>query len=100
MPIALRLTTVEWVRVQRQLFKCGDWLKRLLAVEVLLAEIELVPGDGSLVPNKRKPLFIVHDTSDGFIYSQTERRGRKWFARQWEGRNSMTGASTARCRRE
>jgi hypothetical protein len=35
------------------------------------------------VPDQRKPLFIVHDTSDGFIYSCAERRGRKWFARHW-----------------
>jgi hypothetical protein len=50
----------------------------LLAVQVLL------DGDGSPVAEKRKPLFIVHDTDDGFIYSKTERRGRRWFACRWD----------------
>src|SRR4051794_9450416 len=78
-----RLTTSESLRVQRHLFKCGDCLKLLLALEILLAEKELLDGDGSPVPDSRKPLFIVHDTADGFIYSKAERRGRKWFARHW-----------------
>jgi hypothetical protein len=29
------------------------------------------------------PLYIVHDTADGMIYSRAERRGRTWFARHW-----------------
>jgi len=34
-------------------------------------------------PGKNRPLFIVHDTVDGLIYSRAERRGKKWFARHW-----------------
>jgi hypothetical protein len=78
-----RLTTAESLRVQRHLFKCGDCLKHLLALEIMLAEKELLDGGGAPVPDPRKPLFIVHDTGDGFIYSKAERRGRKWFARHW-----------------
>ena len=87
-----RLTTAESLRVQRHLFKCGPCLQRLLALEILLAQKELLDGNGSPAPDKRKPLFIVHDTGDGFIYSKTERRGRKWFARNW-GKLAADGKS-------
>ena len=30
-----------------------------------------------------KPLFFVHDTSDGMVYSRAQRHGRKWLARHW-----------------
>src|SRR3954465_866570 len=78
-----RLATADSIRVQRHLFKCGDCLKRLLALEILFAQKELLDGDRSPPPDPRKPLFVVHDTGDGFIYSKTERRGRKWLARHW-----------------
>jgi hypothetical protein len=63
--------------------KCGDCVKRLLAQEILLAQKELLDGDGSSVWDVCKPVFIVHDTGDGFIYSKAERRGRKSWARRW-----------------
>jgi len=33
--------------------------------------------------DRRKPLFIVHDTDDGLIYLRTERQGRSWRAHNW-----------------
>jgi hypothetical protein len=68
---------------QRHLFKCGPCLKRLLEIEYKLALEEALLGGGSPIPDKRKPLFIVHDTGDGFIYSRAEKTGGKWFARHW-----------------
>jgi hypothetical protein len=35
------------------------------------------------VRRARTPLFNVHDTEDGMIYSRATREGRKWIARHW-----------------
>ena len=77
-----RLPTVESLRVQKHLFECPACLHRLLEMEVLN---ELAEELNSHVPkpDRRKPLFIVHDTADGLMYSRTERRGRVWIARHW-----------------
>jgi hypothetical protein len=78
-----RLATADSIRVQRHLLNCATCLRRLVEVEVLLAEVERIAGSRRPTPNLRKPLFIVHDTADGFIYSRAERRGRKWYAKHW-----------------
>jgi hypothetical protein len=76
------LSRAKSLRVQRHLLACGPCLRRLVEVEGQLAEKGLVYAR-VLVPGLRKPLHIVHDTADGFIYSRAERRGRKWLARHW-----------------
>jgi hypothetical protein len=93
------LTTHDSIRVQRHLFACGDCLRRLVAVEFRLAQEELL-RDRSPVWDKRKPLFIVHDTADGLVYLRVEKRGWKWIARHWGDQlqgarefNSMQGAN-------
>ena len=78
-----KLPTRESLRVQRHLFKCPSCLRSLVEIEVRLAARELIEGDHVPVADRRKPLFIVHDTADGMIYSRAERRGRKWLARHW-----------------
>ena len=78
-----KLKTSESLRVQRHLFKCRPCLHRLIEIEVHLASRELIEGDRAPVADRRKPLFIVHDTADGMIYSRAERRGRIWLARHW-----------------
>ena len=50
------------------------------------------------VPDKRKPLHIVHDTADGFIYSRTEKQGRKWIAHHWG--DQLQGARECKTMRE
>jgi hypothetical protein len=35
------------------------------------------------MPDRRKPLDVVHDTGDGVVYLRAERRGRNWIARNW-----------------
>jgi hypothetical protein len=79
------LTTAESIRVQRHIFNCPDCLKRLIAIgfAVALKDAEGRAGSRSAKPDMRKPLFIRHDTADGFIYSRVEKRGQKWFALHW-----------------
>jgi hypothetical protein len=76
-----RMTTVESLRAQRHLFNCAPCLKRLLAIEVQLAIGESLWPEA--VPTSAKPLFVRHDTGDGFIYSRVEQRGRFWLSRHW-----------------
>jgi hypothetical protein len=78
-----RLPTAKSIRVQRHLFKCGPCLQRLIGIEVQLAALELIAGDRAPMPEKSKPLFIVHDTADGFVYSRAEERRGAWYARHW-----------------
>src|SRR4051794_8827750 len=79
-----RLSTAESLHVQRHIFKCADCLKRLIEVELMVALTgPEVPSRGLPPANTRKPLFIRHDTADGFIYSRVERRGSTWLARHW-----------------
>jgi hypothetical protein len=77
-----RLRTSDSIRLQRHLYKCGLCLRRLVEITLDLALKGLAPEQLS-IPDSRKPLYIVHDTADGFIYSETERRGHKWLARHW-----------------
>ena len=62
-----KLKTVDSVRLQRHLFRCGPCLERLIRFEFLLA-VSDVAGGGPRSPeyDHRKPLFIRHDTADGF----------------------------------
>ena len=74
------LTTAESLRVQRHIFKCPDCLNRLIEVELRLA---IADADMPLLhrkPQLKKPLFVRHDTADGFIYSRVEKRRGKWLA--------------------
>ena len=77
-----RLPTQASISVQRHLYQCGKCLQRLVEITFGLA-LDRVTPEALPVVSKRKALFIVHDTADGFIYSRTERRGRKWIARHW-----------------
>jgi hypothetical protein len=77
-----RISTVDAIRLQRHLFKCEACLHRLIEIETVLAVAERVV-DLTPIVDERKPLFIVHETGDGMIYSRAEKRGRKWWARHW-----------------
>jgi hypothetical protein len=77
-----RLTTVESLRLQRHLFRCSSCLRQLIEFEAV-NEIAEKLYSHPLTPDRRKPLFVVHDTADGMIYSQSTRNGRKWIARHW-----------------
>jgi hypothetical protein len=76
------LLATDAVRVQQHIFKCAPCLRRLIRIEVLLARLEMLVD---ILPRTRRnrPVFIVHDTADGLIYSKTEKEGRKWIARHW-----------------
>jgi hypothetical protein len=92
-----RLTTAASLRLQRHLFNCSNCLNRLLEIEVINEGID---GIATLRPkvDKRKPLFIVHDTGDGMIYSRADRRGSRWIARHWGP--ELAGARQCRTMRE
>jgi hypothetical protein len=77
-----RVPTSESIRLQRHLFDCPPCLYQLLELE---AVNEIAERLNSHTPkaDRRKPLFVVHDTGDGLIYSRAERLGRKWIARHW-----------------
>jgi hypothetical protein len=71
-----RLPTADSLRVQRHLFNCDLGLKRLIEIEYQIAVEEAIVGTRAPVPDERKPLFIVHDTGDGPVYSRAEKGGR------------------------
>jgi hypothetical protein len=77
-----KLTTHESIQVQRHIYDCPDCLRRLIEV-TFVQELAGVGPKPLCVPSTRKPLWFVHDTADGFVYSKVERRGRKWIARHW-----------------
>jgi hypothetical protein len=77
-----QLPTPKSIRVQRHISQCEPCLRQLVERTIGLALLGL--GPEILVPvNHRRPLFIVHDTADGFVYARTEHRGRQWIARHW-----------------
>jgi hypothetical protein len=77
-----RLPNTSSLRLQRHLFKCSPCLQRLTEIEKSLGLMER-STDRSQLTSRRKPLFIVHNTIDGPVFSQAKRRGRRWFARHW-----------------
>ena len=78
------LTTAQSLRLQAHIFHCPDCLTRLKEIELLLALPDASVGrQDSAKAEMRKPLFIRHDTVDGFIYLRVEKRGRKWLALHW-----------------
>jgi hypothetical protein len=93
-----KLPTPDSIEVQRHLFNCGPCLHRLIEIEYALAALDLIVPRGPAM-NKRKPLFIVHDTADGFVYCQTVRLAHgKWMARNWGDR--LQGARECKTMRE
>jgi hypothetical protein len=91
-----RLSTSESLRIQRHLFNCKPCLKRLVELEYKLGLQEKTGTGRAAVsaPHRRKPLFIRHDTADGFIYCRVERYGRRWVARHWG--DQLAGARECR----
>src|SRR5436190_21445368 len=77
-----RLRTHDSIRVQQHLYKCSGCLSRLVQITFNLDLNGFVLTELS-TPDKRKPLYMAHETADGWIYSKCERQGRKWIARQW-----------------
>ena len=79
-----KLPTLTSIRTQRHIYNCTPCLQRLVQITFALAARGLGSGpaitDGA---HKGKPLFFVHDTADGFIYSRTEKRGSQWEAHHW-----------------
>jgi len=69
------------LRAQQHMRKCASCLAWLIAVEAQLGAAR----DPSLlrVPERRHPLFAVHDTIDGLIYSRAELSDGEWSARHW-----------------
>jgi hypothetical protein len=77
-----KLSTQESLVVQRHLYHCGPCLQHL--VEITFCQEALGLGPTPLaIPNQRIPLYMIHDTADGLIYSKVDRRGGKWVARHW-----------------
>src|SRR4051812_32197723 len=76
------LRTSESLRVQQHVMDCPRCLHRLIDIETAAECLEAIAGHALLI-DKRKPLYVVHDTADGMILSRTEKRGRAWFARHW-----------------
>ena len=69
------LATAESLRLQTHIFHCPDCLQRLIKVEMLLMlEDAFAEPRHALKPDMRRPLFIRHDTADGFIYWRVEKR--------------------------
>jgi hypothetical protein len=67
-------------------------------IEFTLATLNLIAPRGPAV-NKRKPLFIVHDTADGLVYGQTVKLPNgKWLARNWG--NELQGTRECKTMRE
>src|SRR5262249_31404078 len=64
-----RLRTHDSIRVHRHLYTCSACLKHLIEITFALALKGLTPKT-KLLSDARKPLYIVHDTADGFIYSK------------------------------
>lgn len=92
-----KLRTHDSIRVQVHLFGCEVCLCRLIAITVNLARRGLAPARCLRVAS-RKPLFIVHDTADGLIYSQTQRKDGKWYAHHWG--NQLDGGRECKLMRE
>ncbi|HEY0564373.1 MAG TPA: hypothetical protein VGC88_02250 [Terriglobales bacterium] len=70
--------------MQQHIYNCSECLQRLIAMEVLLAAADELEQPYRLPkPDMTKPLYMRHDTADGFIYSRVEQRGDKWLQRQW-----------------
>jgi hypothetical protein len=92
-----RLRREESVRVKRHIYTCSECLRLLIDIEYKLAVEEAIVGTRAPVPDEQEPLFIVHDTGDGLVYSRAEQKGGKWIARHW-GRelNGATECGTMR----
>ena len=79
-----KLTTAESLRLQKHIFDCPDCLQRLIKTEMdLMLADAFAESRHTATPHPRKPLFVRHDTADGFIYCRVKKRGRKWFALHW-----------------
>jgi hypothetical protein len=77
-----RAPTTNSIALQQHLFNCPSCLAKLLQLEAV-NEITVQSNPYTPLPDCRKPLFVVHDTADGPVYSRAEKRGRKWVARHW-----------------
>jgi hypothetical protein len=68
-------------RVQRHLCNCIPCFRRL---------IDLESSTGCrrplLQPDSTRPIYFVHYTADGLIYSRAQRSGRTWVAHHWGSR--------------
>lgn len=76
------LSTHDSIQVQWHIYQCPRCLYQLCKDTVKVTVIGLVPKPLT-VSDKRQPLYMIHDTADGFIHSKVERQGRKWIARHW-----------------
>ena len=91
-----KLPTHESIQIQRHIFGCPDCLRKLIEI-TYLQELAGLGPEPLCVPTTRKPLSFVHDTADGFIFSNVERRGRKWIGRHWGDQlDGMRECSTLR----
>src|ERR1051325_870004 len=77
-----RLSRSESISVQRHIIECPDCLRRLTKIAAN-QQTQASNRNPLCVRTARKPLYFVHDTADGFIYSKVERRGRKWWGAHW-----------------
>jgi hypothetical protein len=77
------LTAAESVQIQHHMHHCSDCLKRLIAEELALSSMGAYEPAHRIKPDVSKPLFVRHATTDGFIYSLVERKGRRWVERHW-----------------
>jgi hypothetical protein len=77
-----RTSSAQSIDLQRHLYTCEDCLYRFLVLEFLYETAEQLATRAPKV-DKRRPLYIVHDTGDGMIYSRTMKDGTKWIARHW-----------------
>ena len=77
------LRTAHSLEVQRHIYNCPDCLMRLIAAEAILASDDEWDPPMSLKPDISKPVYLMHDTADGFIYSRVQREGQKWVERHW-----------------
>jgi hypothetical protein len=92
------LPVADSIRVQRHLFNCRTCLRQLIEIEFAMPHSDLVTFRFPVV-NTRKPLFIVHDTADGFVYCQTVKLANgKWMARNWG--DELQGARSCKTMRE
>jgi hypothetical protein len=91
-----KLPTHESIQVQQHIYECPDCLRRLIEITYIQELAGLGPKP-LCIPTAGKPLSFIHDTTDGLIHSNVERRGRKWIGRHWGDQfNGMRVCATMR----
>ena len=92
-----RLPVADSIRVQRHLFNCRACLRQLIKIEFALPHSDFITCHSRV--NTPRPLFIMHDTADGFVYCQTVKLANgKWVARNWG--DQLQGARPCKTMRE